>query len=225
MNVNQAVLLEINSETDFAAKNNLFLDFMDKIGKYILENENSKDLILEKFLEKKFEEKSISDHFNEIIAKIGENIVLKKIVVMKNEQKTKFYSYIHNNYRPNIGKICVILKAQVKEENEEATQLGKNLCMHIAASKPLALDSNQLDLQLVAREKEIQIATIKASGKPNNILEKILEGKMKKFYSEVTLLNQSYIMDPDKNIRQILDEFSKKNTFDIKEFSIFVLGS
>ena len=118
--------------------------------------------------------------------------------MLTKDSKYQFYSYTHNSYRSNIGKICVILKAEVSINDDESKQFGKNLCMHIAASKPLALDTNELDLSLIEKEKEIQFATIKSSGKPNNIIEKILSGKMNKFYSEMTLLNQSYILDTDK---------------------------
>ena len=97
--------------------------------------------------------------------------------------------------------------------------------MHIAASKPLAIDIDTLDKNLVEREKEIQKETIKSLGKPNNIVDKILEGKMNKYYTEVTLLNQNYILDNDKNVKNIIDEFSSdKISFKIISYSLFVLG-
>ena len=136
-----------------------------------------------------------------------------------------FFSYTHNNYRNNIGKICAILVAQIKETNEDSKQLGKNLCMHIAASKPIALDIADLDSNLIDKEKEIQLATIKSSGKPENILNKILEGKMNKFYSDVTLLNQLYIFDTEKKVKEVISEFSSKNAFSISDYELFILGS
>ena len=109
--------------------------------------------------------------------------------------------------------------------SSESLILGKNLCMHIAASQPLALDFNQLNKTLIDKEKEIQLATIKSSGKPDTIVEKILDGKMKKFYSEVTLLNQYYILDTDKTIRDTMNENSLKNNFKILEYSFLILGN
>jgi elongation factor Ts len=97
--------------------------------------------------------------------------------------------------------------------------------MHIAASKPLALDLDSLDKELIKKEKEIQLETIKSSGKPDNIIEKILEGKMKKFYSESTFLNQKYIFDLDKTILEVLTEFSKKNKFEIIDYKLLILKS
>ena len=134
-------------------------------------------------------------------------------------------TYIHNAYKKNIGKIAVVLKSKVNEINEESNILGKNLCMHIAASKPLALNIEKLDKNLIEKEREIQIETIKSSGKPNNILEKILEGKMKKYYSESVLLDQPYILDLDKTVKQIITEFSKKNYFEIIDYKSIMLNS
>ena len=139
--------------------------------------------------------------------------------------KIQIVKYTHNNYKSNIGKICVILQAEVENNNEDIKQFGKNLCMHIAASKPLALDKDQLDLSVIAKEKDVQLATIKSSGKPENIIEKILEGKMKKYFSEVTLLNQPYIFDTDKDVREVLLDFSSNNIFKIISYELFVLGS
>ena len=172
-----------------------------------------------------FEESNITDHFKDIISKVGENIILSKLIFIEINEKLMISSYIHNSYRKNIGKIAVVLKANVIENNEESKLLGKNLCMHIAASKPLALDIDDLDDELIKKEKEIQLETIKSSGKPENIIEKILEGKMKKFYSESTFLNQKYILDPDKSVSEVLNEFSKKNNFEILEYKLLVLQS
>ena len=119
----------------------------------------------------------------------------------------------------------MILQSKIADPNQESLKLGRNLCMHIAASKPLALNIENLDKQLVEKEKEVQLETIKSSGKPENILDKILEGKMKKFYSESTLMNQMYILDTDKNIQQILNNFSLNNKFDIIDYKLVVLGS
>ena len=224
-NNSSTVLLEINTETDFAAKNEIFLNFVEKIGKYLLNSSNEKLQKTDTFLNSDFDNKKISEHFTEIIAKVGENIVLKRIKVFIKEEGMEIFSYTHNNYRNNIGKICAILVAQIKESNEDSKQLGKNLCMHIAASKPIALDIADLDSNLIDKEKEIQLATIKSSGKPENILNKILEGKMNKFYSDVTLLNQLYIFDTEKKVKEVISEFSSKNAFSISDYELFILGS
>lgn len=224
-NDSSTVLLEINTETDFAAKNEIFLNFVEKIGKYLLNSSNEKLQKTDTFLNSDFDNKKISEHFTEIISKVGENIVLRRIKVFIKEEGMEIFSYTHNNYRNNIGKICAILVAKIKETNEDSKQLGKNLCMHIAASKPIALDISDLDSNLIDKEKEIQLATIKSSGKPENILNKILEGKMNKFYSDVTLLNQLYIFDTEKKVKEVIAEFSSKNKFSISDYELFILGS
>ena len=174
MNNSIAIMLEINTETDFVAKNSIFLDFFDKIGQFALNVKHPSSLTIDDFLNQFFEDKKISEYFTEIITKIGENIVLKKLSIITKSLNSEFYSYVHNPYRSNIGKICVILKAEVNIKDDISKQFGKNLCMHIAASKPLALDINELDSFLVEKEKDILLTTIKSSGKADNIIEKIL---------------------------------------------------
>ena len=221
-NENIVSIIQINTETDFAAKNEVFLNFMDKIGKFSL-LKNDHNIALSEFNSLVFEESTIDDHFKDIISKVGENIILSKLIYVQINNKLMMSSYIHNSYRKNIGKIAVVLKASVAESNEESKLLGKNLCMHIAASKPLALNVDAMDEELIKKEKEIQFETIKSSGKPENIIEKILEGKMRKFYSESTFLNQKYILDPDKTISEILTEFSKNNKFEILDYKLLIL--
>jgi len=220
-----AIMLEINTETDFAAKNSIFLDFVDQIGLYALNVNNTSILTLDKFLNQSFDGKKISEYFTEIITKIGENIVLKRLSFINKSSNSEFFSYIHNPFRSNIGKICVILQAEVNNNDKASKQFGKNICMHIAASKPLALDIDKLEVSLVEKEKDILLTTIKSSGKADNIIEKILEGKMNKFFSEVTLLNQPYIFDTNKNVRTAVSEFSSNNLFNILNFELFVLAS
>ena len=224
-NKNISVMIEINTETDFASKNDTFLNFFDKIGDFALQITNHDNLNVDKFLTQTFNDKKISDYFVEIISQIGENIVLKKIKYFTIEKDSKLYSYIHNPYKANIGKICVMLKAKVKNINEDTNQFGKNLCMHIAASKPLSNDINDLDQSIVENEKDVQLSLIKSSGKPEKIINKILEGKMNKYFSEVTFLNQPFIMDQDKKIRNVLDEFNLKDHFEVTKYEYFVLGS
>ena len=223
-NEEKTVLIQINTETDFAAKNEVFLNFMNEIGGFALEVDNI-NKSLESFLKLSFRNKIISEYFTDIITKIGENIILSQLIIVPNNDGCMISTYIHNAYKKNIGKIAVVLKSKINEIDEESKILGKNLCMHIAASKPFALSIEKLNKNLIKKEREIQIETIKSSGKPNNILEKILEGKMKKFYSDSVLLEQPYILDLDKTVKQIITEFSKRNNFEIIDYKLIVLNS
>ena len=220
----KTVLIQINTETDFAAKNEVFLNFMNEIGGFALEVDNI-NISLESFVKLSFRNKIISEYFTDIITKIGENIILSQLIIVPNNDGCMISTYIHNAYKKNIGKIAVVLKSKINEIDEESKILGKNLCMHIAASKPFALSIEKLNKNLIKKEREIQIETIKSSGKPNNILEKILEGKMKKFYSDSVLLEQPYILDLDKTVKQIITEFSKINNFEIIDYKFIVLNS
>ena len=213
------VLIKVNSETDFAAKSNTFLDFLDNLGSIVLENNSNIDK--NDFLSLNYENGTIKDYFDSMIAKIGENLILNDLLVKEN--KTSYYSYyIHNSYRPNIGKIISLLEFTCANKDQEIESLSKNLCMHIAAMKPESIDINDLDKNIIEKEEKIQKELILNSGKPSNIIDKILDGKMKKFYSEVTLLNQSYILDQDKSVRVVLDEYSKYE-FKLKSFELISL--
>ena len=212
-------LIKVNSETDFAAKSDTFLDFLDSLGQLVLDN--NKNLNKSEFLKLNYENGTVQDYFNSMIAKIGENLILNDLII-KHNKKSNYAFYIHNSYRNNIGKIISLIEYSSSPKNRDIENLSKNLCMHVAAMKPEALDINYLDENFVANEIKIQRELILNSGKPTNIVDKILEGKMKKFYSEVTLFNQSFILDQEKTIREVIDEY-KKFEFKIISFELISL--
>ena len=182
--------------------------------------ENGDNLNKDQFLGLKYENGTVKDYFNSMIAKIGENLILNDLSI-KSNQKSKYFYYIHNSYRTNIGKIISLIEYYSNSYNNEIENLSKNLCMHIAAMKPESLDIDDLDVNLIQKEEKIQKELILNSGKPSNIVDKILQGKMKKFYSEVTLLNQLYILDQDKTVKDVIDEYSK---FDFKIISFELIS-
>ena len=215
-NDNVCVILKINSETDFSAKSNTFLDFVDYLGNAAIKT-NDYNLNLEKFMNYKQNDKTISELITEMIVKIGENIILNDLKIIEIKNLNLNY-YIHNPYRKNIGKIVSTVFFESDKMNSEIENFSKNLCMHIAASKPEAMDVDQLSSNIVDNEKMIQQEMIKDSGKPSNVMDKILEGKMKKFFSEVTLLNQSFVIDPDKNVKDAINDFNSSNKFVLKDY-------
>jgi len=220
-NENISVIIKINSETDFAAKSNTFLDFLDIIGNIALK-QNNPCLNLEDFLNVKENNKNVSDLLTEMIAKIGENLLINELKVFDNKELNVNY-YIHNPYRKNIGKIVSAIFFSTEQFNDEIQIFSKNLCMHIAASKPEAIDIDQLSSSVIENEKKIQKEMIQDSGKPSNVIEKILEGKIKKFYSEVTLLNQKFVIDPEKTIKEVINEINSSNKFDLKKYALMSL--
>ena len=213
------VLIRINSETDFAAKSETFLSFLDDLGQFAL-SLSKPGIKKEDFLNLKYNEDTVSDYFKSMISKIGENLVLNdpQIIDVNN---LNYSFYVHNSYKKNIGKIISLILFEADKVNDFINTLSKNICMHIAAMKPDSLDIDDLDKDKIQKEKDIQKELILNSGKPSAIVDKILEGKMNKYYSEVTLLNQSFILDPDKNVKSIIEEQGKENKFKIKSF-IFV---
>ena len=218
---NLIVIIKVNSETDFAAKSDTFLNFLDELGEFVL-NYNNPYISKEDFLNLSYKQETISDFFKSMIAKIGENLILNDLIIIKNNQDYSSY-YIHNSYRKNIGKIISLIKYQTNNNDDEVKLLSKNLCMHIAAMKPESIDIGDLDKTIVEKEKNIQKELIISSGKPSNIVEKILDGKMKKFFSEVTLLNQAFILDPDKSINEVIKKYIEKNEYKITSFKIITL--
>jgi len=173
------------------------------------------------FLNSKYEKGTVQDYFNSMIAKIGENLILNDLLI-KDNSKSYHEFYIHNSYRNNIGKIISLLEYSSNKKDKEIASLSKNLCMHIAAMKPESLDINDLNKSLIKNEEKIQKELILNSGKPSNIVDKILQGKMKKFYSEVTLLNQSYILDQEKTVSAVLNDYKDFN-FKVISFDLISL--
>ena len=218
---NKTVLLKVNTETDFAAKNDVFLNFVDEIGNIAIKINSNTDKY--KFLDQVYENKKISDRFTEIISKIGENILLGDLIIIEHNDTNIAY-YVHNAYRSNSGKIISLVQYSTKKLDTNIEKFSKNICMHIAASKPEAIDIKDLDPTLIEREKNVQRESIVSSGKPEKIVEKILEGKMNKFYSEVTLLNQSYILNPDQTVSEAINELSKDYSYILISYNLILVN-
>ena len=218
---NKTVLLKVNTETDFAAKNDVFLNFVDEIGNIAIKINSNTDKY--EFLDQVYENKKISDRFTEIISKIGENILLGDLIILEHNDTNIAY-YVHNAYRSNSGKIISLVQYSTKKLDTNIEKFSKNICMHIAASKPEAIDIKDLDPTLIEREKNVQRESIVSSGKPEKIVEKILEGKMNKFYSEVTLLNQSYILNPDQTVREAINELSKDYSYSLISYKLILVN-
>ena len=204
-------IVEVNSETDFVSRNNDFHSLVKNITKLILESKNDYNSVKDE----------ISSTINDAIGVIGENIVFKR----SNYIEGNTYSYVHNSLGENLGKIGVILTLET-ETDIDLKDVGKNLCMHIAASSPKSLDENSLDSDVIENEKSIIKEQLKESGKPDDIVEKMLDGKMNKFFEEVVLLNQKYVIDPSLTISKLLDNVGneKGTKVNISSFTRYELG-
>lgn len=194
-NLENAVIVEINSETDFAANDSNFTDFANSIADVLLQNEISDINSLNDL--KLSDDVSVEEARTNLISKIGENISIRRFD--KIHQAINIGEYSHGS---RIGVIVSLDKSE--------PDLAKDIAMHIAASNPVCLDEEDVPEDLVSREKRIFLEQASSSGKPPEIIEKMVEGRMKKFFKEITLLGQSFIKDPDISIRNLLDKSEAK---------------
>ena len=176
---NNYSIIEINSETDFVAKNDEFIFFVEEISQLALSNKGEMKKILTSPMKNK---KKVEENLISLISKIGEKITIRRSDFISSENFINF-SYIHSALKKNVGKIGVLLSIETSKKKEEIEELGKHLSMHIAASSPLAIDKSGLDNNLLKKEKEIITEELKNSGKDNKIIEKIALGKLNSFIS------------------------------------------
>lgn len=189
-NGHEAVMLEINSETDFVARDKNFTSFVEKVSEAALKNKID---TIEKLSAQEVDGKPIEELRKELIIKVGENIHIRRIIHI--ETSGHIGIYLHGT------KIGVLV---VTKGGDEA--LAKDVAMHIAASKPQVVLPKQVAAEVIAKEKEIFIAQAKESGKPDNIIEKMVEGRIKKFLNEVSLIGQPFVKNPDQTIEALLKE-------------------
>ena len=215
----QISIIEVNSETDFVAKNDDFINFCKELSNInFLTKANLDDLNNSKMKNGLL----VKDSLVNLIAKIGEKITIRRAKFFDNSKGMNFF-YVHSALEKNIGKIISIVKLDgiVKGKNDN---LGNKLAMHIAASNPLAIDREDIDKKIVDKELEIINAEIENSGKPKQMVDKISKGKISKFLDDNSLLNQIWIMDPKKKVRQILKENSSGKEINVIEFIKYKVG-
>ena len=182
------VAIEVNSETDFVAKNAEFQEMVRGIAGVALNVDS-----VEALADADFQGKNVSEVITDKIATIGENLSLRRIAKISGDQVV---SYVHNAAADGMGAIAVLVA--FKGSNQE---FGRQVAMHIAAANPQALSSNDLDPSIVEREKSVLTEQARESGKPEQVIEKMIEGRMKKFFSEVTLLGQDFVIDPELTVQ------------------------
>mgnify|MGYP001428254548 CR=1 FL=1 len=212
-------IIEVNCETDFVAKNENFIEFVKELS----ELNNEKNSNIEELKNSKMKNgKSVSDNLIALIAKIGEKITIGKTKTISNNSSTN-YQYLHTVVKDNLAKLAVIVSLETKDQSDTVKNFGKQLSMHIAASNPLALDSDLIDKAILDKEQKLVNEELKNSGKPLDIAKKISLGKMNKFKEENALLTQAWVMEPKKKVKDIIKELSI-NDLKIKEFSRIKIG-
>jgi elongation factor Ts len=217
----KGVVVEVNSETDFVARNDLFQGLVLMIADVALDVGTD----VETIEAGKVGDLTVNDAINTTIAKIGENITLRRAAQVSVTAGV-IGSYVHNSVSEGLGKIGVIAALESQGNKEALTAFGRLLGMHIAASSPQAVEPSGLDPQLVAREREILADKYRAQGKPEATIAKIVESGLKTFYKEVCLLEQPYVHDPDKSVAAALKEAEGKvgSAIKVTGFVRYALG-
>ena len=219
-----AVLLEVNAETDFVAKNEVFTDFCENLSMTCLTND-VQDVSSISNLKFSGTEQKVGNVLTDLIAKLGENIVIKRFIKLSNKTE-KYQKYLHNSINQDSGKIGVLLSYKCDENDEKVSELSKNLCMQIAATTPKSIDRESLDPKLVKNEELIFREQLNNSKKPDEIINKIVDGKINKFYEEVCLNEQIFVMDGKISINKLISNFNNENNLNFKiiNFYIYKLG-
>jgi elongation factor Ts len=220
---NRGALVEVNSETDFVARNEQFQQMVSAIAAEALGAGGD----VKKLAEQKFpgSDKSIADYITEMVGTIGENMSLRRTAELS-VSKGVVASYMHNAAAPGLGKIGVLVALESDGDADKLAEIGKQVAMHVAATSPLAVTSDDLDPAVVERERAVLIEQARESGKPDNIIEKMVDGRIRKFYEEVVLLSQAFVIDTEKTVEKALKEAEAAvgAPITIKAFERYALG-
>ena len=210
--------IEINSETDFVAKNKDFISFCKEISEINFKNKSNLDSLK---LSKMKNRKTVEENLIALISKIGEKITIRRSKYLSN--KGLNFTYVHNSLEKNIGKLVTIVKLS-KNSKKDLKEIGSKLAMHVAAQAPIAIDENGIKKEVLDKELEIIKEELKNSGKKADMIEKIANGKIKKFISDNTLLNQVWIMDTKMKVNQVIKQHSDGGEIKILDFARFKVG-
>ena len=212
-------IIEVNCETDFVAKNDDFINFVKELSELNNENNSNVDELKKTKMQNNI---TVEDNLVALIAKIGEKITIGKTKTISNSSSTN-YNYLHTVVKDNLAKLAVIVSIETKSTSELVKTFGKQLSMHIAASNPLALETNLIDDSIIQKEQKLVTEELKNLGKSDEIAKKISLGKMNKFKEENALLTQAWVMEPKKKVKDILSELSIAD-LKIREFYRIKIG-
>jgi elongation factor Ts len=203
---NAGALVEVNAETDFVAKNDQFKEFVKKAAALALEEDGD----LEKLLKRDFKNgASVEQTLTSLVSTIGENMSVRRTIALAVNPGV-VASYVHNASSPELGKIGVLVALKSTADQARLAALGRQIAMHIAAASPLALKPEHLPKEIVDRERAIQTDVARQSGKPENVIEKMMEGRMRKFYEETVLLYQTFVIDGETQISKVVEKAAKE---------------
>jgi len=219
----KGAVVEINAETDFVARNETFQDFVITTSNIALTTGNDVDAL--KASPFPGEERNVQEQLTHMIATIGENMSIRRVQTLSVD-KGVVSSYIHTALAPGIGKIGVLVALETEADAAKADAFGKQLAMHVAAAKPQSISRDDMDQEVVDRERAIFAEQARESGKPAEIVEKMVEGRIRKFYEESCLVDQTFVIDGDSKVSAAIEAAGKEagGSITLKGFSLFVLG-
>ena len=219
----KAAVIELNSETDFVARNDGFQKLVRDVVNVAIDTGSDVEAISAATYPGA--DKSVDAVIKDNIATIGENMTLRRAAVLAVSEGV-VATYIHSAVTDGLGKIGVLVALESAGDKDKLNGLGRQIAMHIAATSPLSLNVDQLDPSVVERERNVFIEQARESGKPDNIIEKMVEGRIRKFYEEVTLVKQAFVIDPDKTVEQAVENLAKDLGTPVKltGFVRFALG-
>ena len=223
INNNSGAMVEVNSETDFVARNELFQNFVKTCSTLVLSSKNDIEALQK--LPFPNSDRTVNQELANNIATIGENMNIRRVEFLEVSEGI-LVSYVHNNVADGLGRLGVLVALESKAEKNNLLETGKQVAMHIAATSPKSLNIKDLDPQIVEREREVLIDQAMASGKPKEIAEKMVQGRMNKFYQEVVLNEQVSVVDGETKIKDLIKKLSSDINHDvkIKGFKILKLG-
>lgn len=213
----KAAMVEVNAETDFVARNDAFQDFVANVAKIALHV--GEDLAAINAAPYPGTGRTVAEEITHLIATIGENMNIRRAVVLTVPQGV-VATYVHSALKPGLGKIGVLAAVEGSSEAAALETLGRQVGMHVAATRPEALDVSAVDPAALEREKQVLTEQAKASGRPDNIIEKMVEGRIRKYYEEVVLLEQVWVHDGESRVKAVMEKSGVK----LKGFARFQLG-
>ena len=213
-----SAIIEVNSETDFVARNDIFQNVASKISSLGLMSSSIDDLKEQNIDEK---DMNVESYITEMISSIGENINLRRMTRF-DSSNSNVSTYIHGQVNEGLGKIGVMVNLKSDAEKEALSELGKKIAMHIAATNPLSVSIEDIPSDVLERERNILIEEARESGKPEDIIEKMIDGRLKKFYQESVLLEQTYVIDGESKVSSVLQSLG--SPVEIIEFIRYELG-
>ncbi len=219
---NRAAMVEVNSETDFVSRNDQFQSLVNGVAEAALSTDGKVDSVL---AAKMNGGSTVETAITEAVATIGENMTLRRSAVLSVDEGA-VASYVHAAAAPGLGKIGVIVGLKSSGDKAKVAALGRQIAMHVAAASPLALDADRIDPETARRERAIFAEQARESGKPDNIIDKMVEGRMRKFYEESVLLKQAFIMDTERTVEKVLQDAEKDvgAPVTVTDFVAFRLG-